>query len=380
MFDISVFSANLRAARKRKKLSQRQLAEQLFLSTQAVSKWELGISQPDMTRLYQLSQVLQVSTDSLLGVTPGGTPALIGIDAGGTKTEFVLIATDGSLLDRLLLRGVNPNTCGIQTACEVFRQGIDALMQKSCRVLGIYIGGAGMASGGNGVAVEAALRQYYPTLALRCETDICNILACAETPDNAIAAICGTGSVVYATINGKLRRFGGGGWRLETAGSGYDLGRQALLAALEHRDGTGPATALTEPVEQMLGGKVWDSIDKIYAADAAFAASFTPLVLDAWQKNDPVATDIVHTNAGRLAQLINTAAASSPEATQVLLGGSLLTKSAPFCAQVTKQLDPLLHADILTKPLVWGACLQCARLLNLPAPDEALFTQTYQED
>lgn len=380
MFDISVFSANLRAARKQKKLSQRQLAEQLFLSTQAVSKWELGISQPDMTRLYQLSQVLQVSTDSLLGVTPGGTPALIGIDAGGTKTEFVLIGTDGSLMGRLLLRGVNPNTCGIQTACEVFRQGIDALMQKSCRVLGIYIGGAGMASGGNGVAVEAALRQYYPTLALRCETDICNILACAETPDNAIAAICGTGSVVYATVNGKLRRFGGGGWRLETAGSGYDLGRQALLAALEHRDGTGPATALTDPVEQMLGGKVWDSIDKIYAAETAFAASFTPLVLDAWQKNDPVATDIVHTNAGRLAQLINTAAASSPDATQVLLGGSLLTKSAPFCAQVTKQLDPRLHADILTKPPVWGACLQCARLLNLPAPDEALFTQTYQED
>lgn len=380
MFDSAVFSANLRAARKRKGLSQRQLAEQLFLSTQAVSKWELGISQPDMTRLCMLTQILQVSADTLLGVTSAGNSALIGIDAGGTKTEFVLIDTSGKLLSRLLLRGVNPNTCGIPAACEIFRQGIDALMQNNCRILGIYIGGAGMASAGNGVAVEANLRQYYPSLPLRCETDICNILACADSPDNAIAAICGTGSVVYATINGKLRRFGGGGWRLEAAASGYDIGRQALLAALEHRDGTGPATVLTEPVEQMLGGKVWDSIDKIYAADAAFTASFTPLVLDAWQKNDPVATEIILANTGRLAHLINTAAANSPNATQVLLGGSLLTKSEPFCAQVIAQLEPRLHAEILTKPLVWGACLQCARMLNRPAPNEALFTETYQED
>ena len=49
--------------RKRKKLTQAQLAEQLGISAQAVSKWESGISCPDIMTLVPLSQVLEVSTE-----------------------------------------------------------------------------------------------------------------------------------------------------------------------------------------------------------------------------------------------------------------------------------------------------------------------------
>ena len=57
--------------RKRKKLTQAQLAEQLGISAQAVSKWESGISCPDIMTLVPLSQVLEVSTDELLGIQSG---------------------------------------------------------------------------------------------------------------------------------------------------------------------------------------------------------------------------------------------------------------------------------------------------------------------
>ena len=57
--------------RKRKKLTQAQLAEQLGISAQAVSKWESGISCPDIMTLVPLSQVLEVSTDELLGLQSG---------------------------------------------------------------------------------------------------------------------------------------------------------------------------------------------------------------------------------------------------------------------------------------------------------------------
>lgn len=50
MFEASAFARNLRSARKRKGLSQRQLADQLFLCAQAVSKWEKGESLPDVPR------------------------------------------------------------------------------------------------------------------------------------------------------------------------------------------------------------------------------------------------------------------------------------------------------------------------------------------
>ncbi len=52
--------------RKRNGLSQEELAAQLEVSRQAVSKWEQGVSQPDLTKLTQLADIFHVSTDSLL--------------------------------------------------------------------------------------------------------------------------------------------------------------------------------------------------------------------------------------------------------------------------------------------------------------------------
>ena len=52
--------------RKSKGLSQEQLAEQLGVSRQSVSKWETGESVPEVERLTELSRVFEVSTDYLL--------------------------------------------------------------------------------------------------------------------------------------------------------------------------------------------------------------------------------------------------------------------------------------------------------------------------
>lgn len=52
--------------RKRLGLSQEQLAEQMEVSRQAVSKWESGQSMPDLDKLVLLSQIFGVSTDYLL--------------------------------------------------------------------------------------------------------------------------------------------------------------------------------------------------------------------------------------------------------------------------------------------------------------------------
>ena len=186
--------------------------------------------------------------------------------------------------------------------------------------------------------------------------------------------------VVYATRKGKLLRCGGGGWRLETLGSGYDIGRSAILAALEHRDGTGAETALTEAVEQKLGGKVWDQIQTVYAADTAEIAAFAPLVLQAWRSGDAIAADIVEKNCRRLSQLIHSAAEKSPEATQVILGGSLFTQCAEYREKLTQMLDPKLHPSVLDVPQVWGACLRSAAQAGIPKPDVQLFAETYLQE
>ena len=55
--------------RKALGLSQEQLAEQVGVSRQSISKWETGQSVPELDKLVILSQVFGVSTDELLGKT-----------------------------------------------------------------------------------------------------------------------------------------------------------------------------------------------------------------------------------------------------------------------------------------------------------------------
>ena len=52
--------------RKQKGWSQEELAEQLGVSRQSVSKWESGTSLPDLNRILDLSRLFSVSTDFLL--------------------------------------------------------------------------------------------------------------------------------------------------------------------------------------------------------------------------------------------------------------------------------------------------------------------------
>ena len=52
--------------RKKNGWSQEQLAEQLNISRQSVSKWESGTSIPDLDKILKMSAIFGVSTDYLL--------------------------------------------------------------------------------------------------------------------------------------------------------------------------------------------------------------------------------------------------------------------------------------------------------------------------
>ena len=52
--------------RKEKKMTQKELAEKLYVSDKAVSKWERGLSMPDISLLIPMSEVLEVTVTELL--------------------------------------------------------------------------------------------------------------------------------------------------------------------------------------------------------------------------------------------------------------------------------------------------------------------------
>lgn len=60
------FGEQLKSARKRAGLTQEQLAEQLLVSRQAITKWEADKGMPDIENLKQLSKRLDVRIDYLL--------------------------------------------------------------------------------------------------------------------------------------------------------------------------------------------------------------------------------------------------------------------------------------------------------------------------
>ena len=59
-------ATNIRLNRKNKGMTQRVLAEALFVSPQTVSKWELGASEPDAEKLCLMADLLPKVKNSLL--------------------------------------------------------------------------------------------------------------------------------------------------------------------------------------------------------------------------------------------------------------------------------------------------------------------------
>lgn len=60
------FNEKLQELRKRKSLTQEQLAEQLYVSRTAISKWESGRGYPSIDSLREISKYFEVSLDDLL--------------------------------------------------------------------------------------------------------------------------------------------------------------------------------------------------------------------------------------------------------------------------------------------------------------------------
>lgn len=56
--------------RQKKNMTQAELAEKLNVTPQAVSRWEMGVSYPDIAMVPLLSEVLWASADELLGIRP----------------------------------------------------------------------------------------------------------------------------------------------------------------------------------------------------------------------------------------------------------------------------------------------------------------------
>ena len=366
MYQQKVLAENIRRYRLLHGLTQGQLAEKMYVTSQNVSKWETGKSAPDLENLCKIAEVFSVSVDRLLYGSSRDIKGslLAAVDGGGTKTEFVLYTEKGEVLKRIRLSGSNPNAVGVEGAQAVLKKGLDQLFAENGNIAAIYAGISGCRLRANQRALRTFLKQTYPGVRCDVQSDILNVIYSAPVGDRCIASICGTGSVVYAKTPEELQRIGGLGYLFESGCSGYDFGRDALRAALAAKDRFGPQTVLAELVQKRLGGEPWEKINEIYRLGMDGIAGFAKLVFEAIKLGDPVAVQIMEKNADQLALMINTAVKRFDCGKDVVIAGGLTAEKQYLEPALKNRLPGHLRLLFNEMPQICGAAVGGCRLLG----------------
>ena len=86
MFELKVVGKRITEGRRAKGMTQMALADALGISYQAVSSWENGRTMPDISKLPEISEILDISVDELLGKDSPAVQAALTNDTEITLT------------------------------------------------------------------------------------------------------------------------------------------------------------------------------------------------------------------------------------------------------------------------------------------------------
>ena len=145
----NTLAANIRSYRKGLGLTQEQLAERLGITLGAVSKWERGSSEPDLSYIMELAELFHVSVDALIGFSMRGTDAdteADRIEALDKEAPIWKIAEEyenamkkfpnhfrivcGAALVNQRIGVLYKQDAALKKALELFRHSIDLLSQN----------------------------------------------------------------------------------------------------------------------------------------------------------------------------------------------------------------------------------------------------------
>ena len=88
-----IFADKLILLRKKAGWSQEELADQMNVTRQSVSKWEGAQSVPDLEKMLRLSELFGVSTDYLLGCAPALITSAVAAADGPREFPIPIIGT-----------------------------------------------------------------------------------------------------------------------------------------------------------------------------------------------------------------------------------------------------------------------------------------------
>ena len=249
----------------------------------------------------------------------------LGIDGGGSRTQVYLGDERGRILAKAVAGPSNPLKVGIEASKKELLGAARAVLQRVSSaaardasqlvdarrgrrhhkplLVAVCAGVAGVDRTAVSRPLLAWLRKAIPARHHLLATDAAIALHAALGTAAGMIVVSGTGSIAYARNHrGQTLRAGGWGASFDDLGSGYDLGRKAIMAALRDFDGRGERTLLTPSICRAL--KLTD-ITQIVPKnlDPQQVAALFPLVLEAARQGDRVARHLLAEAACELAQL-----------------------------------------------------------------------------
>lgn len=350
--DVKFIGNRIKELRQDKGITQSELAEALVVSFQAVSNWERGITPPDVENLIRLAAYFGVLVDDLL--RPKNDDIYLGIDGGATKTEFVAVSSEGTVLKRIIKVGCNPNDIGYAKTEELIFDGVREICVDFPSLKTVFCGIAGISTGNYKDRLEERFGKYFPQLKVRIKTDAFNLFAMADGVDMSV--ISGTGSVVFVRRGEDYRRIGGWGHLLDNAGSAFDIGRDALRQALFEEDMKQKSSVMSKLLLKKLNtDSVWEHINVIYSEGKPYIAGLASVVFDAYREGDKNAVSIIDKNVKALAELLNAGVniyGAKPVA--IASGGIFEHYSDIMRSHIKKYSD--VELMIIDLPPILGAC------------------------
>jgi N-acetylglucosamine kinase len=237
---------------------------------------------------------------------------VLGIDGGGTKTLGLISDLSGKVLGRVVGGTSNPQVVGFERASQVVLKVVRECCHrggchpKHLKAVVVGLAGAGREPDRRRAEIEIrklARRSRIPLKNLRVESDARIALEGALGGELGIVLISGTGSIGYAKgLDGSVHRVGGWGRIIGDEGSGFAVGRAALIAIARAFDGRGQPTTLTKSASKGFGlSNPQSIISRIYQNHFELSR-IAPLVLKAAAKGDKVSRDILDNASSGLAE------------------------------------------------------------------------------
>lgn len=306
----------------------------------------------------------------------------IAIDGGGTKTDTVLFDTEGNILARHVGPGNNPTDIGCDEARKRLMEDIDAVYHNAGGAVETLYGGiAGTLPNGDIYSDEISRR--YDIRCIRIEDDGCNLISGAFGHADGCGMVCGTGSSLFVRREGQpLRHIGGKGYMIDTGGSGFEIGRDAICMALRAADGRTEHTVLQELLGEMLGCPVDDRvIPMVHRGGRPYIASFAAAVFAGRRMGDCVCEEIFQRQSALMADLTYAAQTSFDGGFNVVAGGGIVSHFPEYFEAIKQKSAPGANLVLQNAPPVYGAAAEAMWDAGEPVTESfrARFLEAYAQ-